>query len=96
VSTLLGFGVAYRSIDFCEKFRRVVLLRKDISPRGHECFEHLIEGFGLVLRHSSPHPAGIPVPMCMIRQRGRASAGLAMPAMLPAGSGRGKRAVLQQ
>jgi hypothetical protein len=35
VSTLLGFGAPYRGVDFCEKLRRVVLLRKDVSPRGH-------------------------------------------------------------
>ena len=54
MSALLGLGVTYRGVDFREKLRRVILLRKDVPPRRHERFEHLIEGFGLVLCHHGP------------------------------------------
>jgi hypothetical protein len=33
------------------------LLRKDVSPRGHERLKHLIEGLGFILRH-----AALPIP----------------------------------
>ena len=60
MSALLGLGVSYRGVDFREKIRRIILLRKDVPPRRHERFEHLIEGFGFVLCHHGPSESYLP------------------------------------
>src|SRR6516165_1020956 len=49
VSALLGLGAPYRGIDVRDQLWRVVLLREDVSPSGHERLKHLIEGFGFIL-----------------------------------------------